>query len=68
MFVNLSVDKPFPFIPLTILSPIRITFSFAFVDLFTFLFPVGAFNAVFSFPIVMGTLVVLADFTILKVF
>ena len=61
--INLSVDKPVPFIPLTILSPTRITFSFSFIDLvFTFPFPAGASNVVFSFPIVMGALVVLADF------
>ena len=56
--VNLFVDKPFPFIPLTILSPTRTTFT----DLvFTFPFPVNPFNAVFLFPIVMGTMAVLAD-------
>ena len=39
------------------------TFSFAFIDLVhTFSFPAGASNVVFSFPIVMGALVVLADF------
>ena len=57
------MDKPLPFAPLTILSPTRINFSFAFMDLeFSFPFPGGACKAVFSFQIVMGTLVVLADF------
>ena len=61
--VNLSIDKPFPFTLVTILSPTRITFSFTFIDLeFSFRFPGGASNAVFAFPIVMGTSVVLADF------
>ena len=60
--VNLSVDKPFPFTPLTILSPTRITFSFTFMDLeLSFPFPGGACNVVFSFSIDMGILVALAD-------
>ena len=37
--VNLSVDKLFPFKPLTMLSPTMITFPFTFIDLvFTFHF------------------------------
>ena len=62
--VNLSVDKPFPFTPLTILSPTRITFSFTFMDLeFSFPFPGGAWNVAFSFSIDVGILVVLAGFS-----
>ena len=61
--VNLSLDKPFQFTPLTILSPTRITFSFTFIDLvISFPFPGQSSKAVFSFPIVRGILVVLADF------
>ena len=50
MIENLSVEKPFSFTPLSILSPTRTTFSFTFMDLeFSFPFPGGAWNAVFFF-------------------
>ena len=60
--VNLSIDKPFPFTPLETLSLTRITISFTFsFTSFSFQFPGCTSMVVFSFPIVMGTLVLLED-------